>query len=96
MTSPRVLPLRHGDALLGFLWVIVGDRPLSDAERAALARGAGEVADHLRTCDEAAASAADGRCCERYSRARCSARSRRCAALAGDGHVHGRGVRGRR
>ena len=26
------LPIRHGDVLLGFLWVIVGDSPLSDAE----------------------------------------------------------------
>ena len=29
MTRRGCLPLRHGDALLGFLWVIVGDRPLS-------------------------------------------------------------------
>ena len=34
MTRRGCLPIRHGDVLLGFLWVIVGDRPLSDAERA--------------------------------------------------------------
>jgi ribosomal protein L30/L7E len=41
------LPIRHGDVLLGFLWVIVGDAPLSDDERAALARGGAEVAENL-------------------------------------------------
>ena len=41
------LPIRHGDVLLGFLWVIVGERPLSDAERQALQRGGEEVADNL-------------------------------------------------
>ena len=35
MTRRGVLPIRHGDVLLGFLWVIVGDQPLTDAERAA-------------------------------------------------------------
>ena len=39
MTPRGCLPIRHGDVLLGFLWVIVGDQPLTDAERAALARG---------------------------------------------------------
>ena len=50
------LPIRHGDVLLGFLWVIVGDRPLTDAERAGLARGGEEVAANLwarhRAADE--------------------------------------------
>ena len=58
MTRRGCLPIRHGDVLLGFLWVIVGDRPLTDAERAALARGAAEVADNLwgrlREADERA------------------------------------------
>ena len=52
MTRRGCLPLRHGDVLLGFLWVIVGDRPLSDDERAALARGAGEAAENLWARDE--------------------------------------------
>ena len=52
MTRRGCLPLRHGDVLLGFLWVIVGDRPLSDDERAALARGGGEAADNLWARDE--------------------------------------------
>ena len=47
MTQRVVLPIRHGDVLLGFLWVIVGDRPLTDADRAAIARGGAEVADNL-------------------------------------------------
>ena len=47
MTRRGCLPIRHGDVLLGFLWVIVGDNPLSEAERAALARGGREVADNL-------------------------------------------------
>jgi hypothetical protein len=47
MTRRGVLPLRHGDVLLGFLWVIVGDDPLTDAERAALARGGAEAAGNL-------------------------------------------------
>ena len=37
MTQRVVLPIRHGDVLLGFLWVIVGDQPLTDADRAAIA-----------------------------------------------------------
>ena len=41
------LPIRHGDVLLGFLWVIVGDRPLTDAERDGLQRGGEEVAANL-------------------------------------------------
>ncbi len=41
------LPIRHGDVLLGFLWVIVGDRPLSSGERAGLVRGGEEVAANL-------------------------------------------------
>ena len=45
MTRRACLPIRHGDVLLGFLWVIVGDRPLSDGERATIARGGAEVAD---------------------------------------------------
>jgi hypothetical protein len=52
MTRRGCQPLRHGEVLLGFLWVIVGDRPLSDDERAALARGAGEAADNLWARDE--------------------------------------------
>ena len=47
MTPRVVLPIRHGDVLLGFLWVIVGDQPLTDAERAVIARGGAEVADNL-------------------------------------------------
>ena len=47
MSRRGVLPIRHGDVLLGFLWVIVGEDPLRDDERAALARGAQEVADNL-------------------------------------------------
>ena len=50
------LPIRHGDVLLGFLWVIVGDRPLTASERAGLARGGEEVAANLwarhRAADE--------------------------------------------
>jgi hypothetical protein len=47
MTQRVVLPIRHGDVLLGFLWVIVGARPLTDSDRAAIARGGQEVADNL-------------------------------------------------
>jgi hypothetical protein len=47
MTRRGCLPIRHGDVLLGFLWVIVDDRPLSDAERAGLQRGGDEVAANL-------------------------------------------------
>lgn len=50
------LPIRHGDVLLGFLWVIVGDRPLTDGERASLIRRGAEVAENLwsrhRAADE--------------------------------------------
>jgi ribosomal protein L30/L7E len=50
------LPIRRGDVLLGFLWVIVGDRPLSETERAGLERGGEEVAANLwarhRAADE--------------------------------------------
>ncbi len=49
MSRRGVLPIRHGDVLLGFLWVIVGDDPLRDDERAALVRGAQEVAENLWT-----------------------------------------------
>ena len=56
MTRRGCLPIRHGDVLLGFLWVIVGDKPLSGAERAGLARGGEEVAANLwarhRAADE--------------------------------------------
>jgi hypothetical protein len=56
MTRRGCLPIRHGDVLLGFLWVIVGDRPLTDAERAGLARCGEEVAANLwnrhRAADE--------------------------------------------
>jgi hypothetical protein len=56
MTRRGCLPIRHGDVLLGFLWVIVGDLPLSDAERAGLVRGGEEVAANLwsrhRAADE--------------------------------------------
>jgi hypothetical protein len=47
MTQRVVLPIRHGDVLLGFLWVIVGDQPLTEVDRAAIARGGAEVADNL-------------------------------------------------
>jgi hypothetical protein len=47
MTRRAVLPIRHGDVLLGFLWVIVGDRPLTDAERDTIGRGGTEVANNL-------------------------------------------------
>jgi hypothetical protein len=47
MTRRGCLPLRHGDVLLGFLWVIVGAQPLSEAERTALHRGAAEAAANL-------------------------------------------------
>jgi len=50
------LPIRHGDALLGFLWVIVGDRPLTPSEREAITRSGEEVARNLwerrRAADE--------------------------------------------
>ena len=69
MTRRVVLPIRHGDVLLGFLWVIVGDRPLTDADRAALVRGAAEVADNLwgrlREADER--RAASTRCSPRFT-----------------------------
>jgi AraC-like DNA-binding protein len=54
MTRRGCLPIRHGDVLLGFLWVIVGDRPLTDAERAGLQRGGEEVAANLWTRHRAA------------------------------------------
>ena len=47
MTRRGCLPIRHGDVLLGFLWVIVGDRPLTGAERDSLGRGGEEVAENL-------------------------------------------------
>ncbi len=50
------LPIRHGDVLLGFLWVIVGEHPLSDAEKQGLRRGGEDVAANLwarhRAADE--------------------------------------------
>src|SRR4051812_36376680 len=49
MARRGCLPIRHGDILLGFLWVIVGGNPLTDAERAAVQRSAGEVATTLGT-----------------------------------------------
>jgi hypothetical protein len=56
MTQRGVLPIRHGDVLLGFLWVIVGDAPLTDAEKHALKRSGEEVAANLwarhRAADE--------------------------------------------
>jgi hypothetical protein len=56
MTRRGCLPIRHGDVLLGFLWVIVGDTPLTDAEREGLRRGGEEVAANLwarhRAADE--------------------------------------------
>ena len=63
------LPIRHGDVLLGFLWVIVGERPLTDTERQALERGGEEVADNLwrrhRDADERErrTRASSRRCC---------------------------------
>src|SRR4051794_35907782 len=47
MARRGCLPLRHGDVLLGFLWVIVSEQPLTDAERAAIVRGGAEAADNL-------------------------------------------------
>lgn len=47
MTQRAVLPIRHGDVLLGFLWVIVGERELTDDDRAAITRGGAQVADNL-------------------------------------------------
>jgi hypothetical protein len=47
MTQRVVLPIRHGDVLLGFLWVIVGDRPLTDEDRAAIVRSGRPVGDNL-------------------------------------------------
>jgi hypothetical protein len=41
------VPLRHADALLGFLWVVVGDRPLTDAEHERLERAARQTRDVL-------------------------------------------------
>jgi hypothetical protein len=38
MAARVVMPVRHEDVLLGFVWVVVGDRPLTDGERAALER----------------------------------------------------------
>ncbi|HWK29376.1 MAG TPA: hypothetical protein VNS09_22625, partial [Solirubrobacter sp.] len=56
MTQRGCLPIRHGDVLLGYLWVIVGDAPLSDPERAALDRAGAAVAGALwerhRAADE--------------------------------------------
>jgi PucR-like helix-turn-helix protein len=56
MTRRGCLPIRHGDVLLGFLWVIVGEHPLSDAEKHSLRRGGEEVAANLwarhRAADE--------------------------------------------
>jgi hypothetical protein len=56
MTRRGCLPIRHGDVLLGFLWVIVGDTPLTDAETQGLKRGGEEVAANLwarhRAADE--------------------------------------------
>jgi hypothetical protein len=56
MTRRGCLPIRHGDVLLGFLWVIVGDKPLTDTEKAGLRRGGEEVAANLwarhRAADE--------------------------------------------
>ncbi|WP_028068029.1 PucR family transcriptional regulator [Solirubrobacter soli] len=56
MTRRGCLPIRHGEVLLGFLWVIVGDHPLTDAEKQSLKRGGEEVAANLwarhRAADE--------------------------------------------
>ncbi|HEX6390239.1 MAG TPA: CdaR family transcriptional regulator, partial [Solirubrobacteraceae bacterium] len=41
MAARVVMPVRHDDVLLGFVWVVAGEQPLSDGERAALARTAG-------------------------------------------------------
>ena len=41
------LPIRHGDVLLGFLWVIVGDRPLTASEKGEPGARGEEVADNL-------------------------------------------------
>ena len=39
--------VRHEDVLLGFVWVVVGDRPLADGERAALERVASAAQELL-------------------------------------------------
>ena len=86
MTQRVVLPIRHGDVLLGFLWVIVGDQPLTDADRAAIARGGAEVADNLGAACARPTSAgpASTRCWPRLLRGAGGRRPGRRPALAGD------------
>ena len=99
MTRRGCLPIRHGDVLLGFLWVIVGDNPLTDDERAALARGGREAP---RTCGGACARPTSADAASQsllralLARRGRRGRARRGLALARDGHVRGRGLRGRR
>ncbi len=47
MAARVVMPVRHEDVLLGFVWVVVGDRPLADGERAALERVASAAQELL-------------------------------------------------
>jgi len=47
MAARVCVPVRHQDVLLGFVWVVVGDRPLSDSERAALERVAAATQELL-------------------------------------------------
>ena len=75
------LPIRHGDVLLGFLWVIVGDNPLTGIEKAAC-NAAGRTSP--TTCGAAiatptSASAARATSSRRCCTARSPAWRRRCA-----------------
>jgi hypothetical protein len=47
MAARVVVPVRHDDVLLGFVWVVVGERPLTAAERAALERVAAATQELL-------------------------------------------------
>lgn len=57
MAERWCVPLRHGDRLLGFLWVITADRPLGEAERtevsaAAAARACAELWRRVSEADD--------------------------------------------
>lgn len=62
MVARRAAPLRHGDAALGVVWVIVGDDPLSAEDERALERTAALAQDVLwarrRDLDEGRAEVA--------------------------------------
>lgn len=47
MTRRTCLPVRHADVLLGFVWVVLGERPLSPTELGALERTAAVVETEL-------------------------------------------------